>query len=191
VSDVISNENTRGHTYETVTEAINTDTTAIENARPFRIERVVREGRSVAGVPAVVKCKWTPINTTNLLAFEGTLEDARSIKSCNFHDYYRGHLCMHNGVYLIPYGFAVGGELTSSDGSILNQAVISGDKNGDDVATYCYERIKGKRGILRKSCNGCRPVNTFRLVASPRKLESGWMEIPRRVMERGKFMYIS
>lgn len=186
---------TCGIVHLTLSSDMDPNTDVTEDARPFRIERVVREGRTVTGVPAVVKCVWTPIKTENLLLFTGNIEDARSTKGCHLnipgHEYCRGHLCVSNGAYLIPYGFAVGGEIVSSDGSILNQAVINGDKEASDVSTHCYDRIKGKRGILRKSCNGCRPVNTFRLVASPMKLPAGWIEIPPRVMRRGKFMYVT
>ncbi|KAI6986062.1 hypothetical protein KC359_g8917 [Hortaea werneckii] len=163
----------------------------IQNAKAFTMRRLVRNGSSIAGVPMVVKCEWTPLKTRNLLTFEGTLKDAQSVKSCEIHPFCKGHLCTSNGSYLIPYGFAVGGEIISSDGSILNQAVITGDKNSDDISDHCYNRIKGKKGILRKSCNGCRPVNSFRLVISPGDLEPGYISIPRRVMDRARFMYVS
>ncbi|KAF2207023.1 hypothetical protein CERZMDRAFT_102872 [Cercospora zeae-maydis SCOH1-5] len=109
----------------------------------------------------------------------------------NEHKRCKGHLCTSNDTYPIPYGFAIGGEITSSDGSVLNQAVINGDKNASDVARYLYDRIKGKRGIMCESCNGCRPVNTFRLVASPKKVPAGWIEVPPRVLGRGRFVYVS
>lgn len=163
----------------------------IQNARPLRLRRVVKVGSLVAGVPSVVRVEWTPIKTKNLLTFEGTIEDAQSVKPCNLHEFCKGHLCVSNGAYLIPYGFAVGGEIISSDGSLLNQAVIHGDKTAADVADYCFKRIATKRGIARKSCNGCRPVNSFRLVASPANIPPGYIAIPKRVMERARFMYVS
>ena len=167
----------------------------IQNAKPFTMRRLVRNGHSVSGVPMVVKCEWSPLKVTNLITFDGTIEDAERSKGCHLnevsHEFCRGHVCMSGDTYLIPYGFAVGGEIVSSDGSILNQAVINGEKSADDVATYCYDRIKGKKGLLRKSCNGCRPVNTCRLVISPGKLMPGYIAIPKRVMERARFMYVS
>ena len=164
---------------------------AVQNARPFTIKRMVKSGSRVAGTPSVVKVEWTPIKIQNLLTFEGTIEDAMSDKNCNIHDGCKGHLCTGNGAYLIPYGFAVGGEIVSSDGSILNQAVIRGDKGASDISDHCFKRIATKRGIARKICNGCRPVNSFRLVASPEKVPKGYIVIPKRVMERARFMYVS
>jgi hypothetical protein len=124
-------------------------------------------GRSVIGTPWVVKCTWTRIKVENLDVYEGTLEDAKSSKNCTYHPRCKGHLCSSNNAYLIPYGFATGGEIISSVGSMLNQAVIANDKSATDIAEHCYGRIATKSGIMRKSCNGCRPTNTMRFVASP------------------------
>ena len=76
----------------------------------------------------------------------------------------------------------------SSHGNILNQMVINGDKGASGVASYCYDRIKSKRRILRKSCNRYRPVNTFRLVASPAKSAAGHIEVPPRVKYRNMYV---
>ncbi|KAK5152563.1 hypothetical protein LTR04_006375 [Oleoguttula sp. CCFEE 6159] len=161
------------------------------NTKPSTIKRSIRSGSSIASVPSVVKCVWTPPKTKNLLVFEGKIEDAKSQRSCSMHEFCKGHLCMSNGAYLIPYGFATGGEIVSSDGSVLNQAVINGRKSASDVADHCFKRIKGKRRIMRKSCNGFRPTNTFRLVASPGHTPPGFIEIPERVVQRARFMYVS
>ena len=162
-----------------------------QNAKPFTMRRVVKAGSSVTGVPTVVKCKWTAINLANLNVFEGTIEEASSRTPCIRHVGCKGHLCASNNAYLIPYGFATGGEIISSDGSLLNQAVIHRDKDATDIADHCWKRIATKRGILRKSCNGCRPTNTFRLVASPGDLKPGVVQIPQRVMSRARFMHVN
>lgn len=160
--------------------------------KPFTMTRLVRNGSMVSGVPLVVKCIWTPINVSNLITTEGTLEDAQAISSCRIHDYCRGHLCISpsNGAYLIPYGFAVGGEIISSDGSLMNQALILGEKGRSDIVDHCFKKVAGKRGLMRKSCNGCRPTNTMRLVASPSVGPVHTIEIPDRVLRRSVFMYI-
>ena len=163
----------------------------VTNSKPFTMRRVVRVGSSIAGTPSVVKCKWTPIKVENLNIFEARIEDARSTRACNLHENCKGHLCKIGDAYLIPYGFALGGEIASSDGSLLNQAVISGEKSKIDVSNHCYKRIATKSGILRKSCNGCRPTNSFRLVASPGRMDPGLIQIPARVMDRATFVYIS
>jgi len=170
----------------------NMETNTIENTRPFTMKRVVKVGSMISGTPSVVKCIWTPIKTANLVMLEGTLEDAQSRKSCSAHDYCKGHLCVSpvSGGYLIPYGFAVGGEIVSSDGSLMNQGLITGDKSRNDIVSHCFKKIATKRGILRKSCNGCRSTNTIRLVASPSTGPPHSVEIPDRVLERAVFMYV-
>ena len=162
-----------------------------QSAKPFTMKRVVKPGSSVTGVPTVVRCSWTSIDTANLNVFEGTIEDASRATPCTRHKGCKGHLCASNNAYLIPYGFATGGEIVSSDGSLLNQAVIHKDKTAIDIADHCWKRIATKKGILRKSCNGCRPTNTFRLVASPGIMSLGTVQIPRRVMNRAKFSYVN
>lgn len=172
---------------------MNDDAAAIRNAKAFTMRRVIKNGSVISGVPSVVKCVWTPIKIANLNTFEGTIEGAQSRKSCNIHEHCRGHLCISpfNDAYLIPYGFAVGGEIVSSDGSLMNQALITGDKTRSDIMAHCFRKIATKNGILRKSCNGCRPTNTVRLVASPSTGPPHSIEIPIRVMERSVFMYVS
>ena len=177
--------------YTITMTTLDAHTYKVENARPFVCSRMVKPGYSITGVPSVVKCVWTTIKTENLLVFDGELEDARGTKSCNMHKGCRGHLCIANGTYLIPYGFAAGGEIIASEASMLNQSVILGDKNSDDVAAHCYKRIATKNGILRKLCNGCRPTNSMRLVASPGNVDKGVIQIPHRVMNRSRFVYVS
>lgn len=165
--------------------------TAIKDTYPFAITRSVVPGKSVSATPRVVKVVWTPLNIKNLDTFEATTSDAQSSSPCAHHKRCMSHLSIFDGTYMIPYGFAMGGEIISSDGSILNQSVISGDKSAADVAEFCYKRISTKHGLLRKSCNGCRPTNTVRLVASPLEGSVGIIEVPQRVMDRGLFTYIS
>ncbi|KAI9659239.1 MAG: hypothetical protein M1831_003821 [Alyxoria varia] len=119
-----------------------------------------------------------------------TIEDAQSAEACNVHENCNGPLCVSpaNGAYLIRYGFALGGEIVSSDGSLINQAVIDGNKAMIDIANHCYNKIGTKSGILRKSCNGYRPRNSFRLVASPSTSSPRTIEIPPRVMNRAVFL---
>lgn len=177
----------------------------IESHAPYIIRRKIKDGAVVRGVPMVVKCEWTPVRTENLLVFDAALEDVLSNKPCKEHPYCFGPLyrSVSTGAYLILNGFARRDEIMSSDSNLINQACVNGDKNGSDIAKHCYSKIATKKGILRKQNNGCRPLNSIRLVASPLPsiefgdldqygvVPRGWVEIPRRVMNRARFAYVA
>ncbi|KAF2752974.1 hypothetical protein EJ05DRAFT_490506 [Pseudovirgaria hyperparasitica] len=104
---------------------------------------------------------------------------------------------------MIPYGFARGNEDTYSDSSLKNQAVMRYEITNRELANHYYSKLATKRGILRKQNNGTRPVNSFRLVASPplavsfrngvpwKLLDRGYVEVSRRVLSKANFMHLS
>lgn len=73
----------------------------------------------------------------------------------------------------------------------------------NNISSHCHSRATTKKGTLRKKNNGCRLLNILRLVASPLpgisfgKADShglakkGWIEIPGRILNRGRFTYVS
>ena len=75
----------------------------------------------------------------------------------------------HESTFMIPSGFATEDELKYSDGASMISAVNIGVKNADEMADYCYDRIRGKGGTSRKHYNSSRPTNSMRFVISPAK----------------------
>ncbi|KAI1291208.1 hypothetical protein F5Y03DRAFT_44989 [Xylaria venustula] len=166
-----------------------------EMNRPNPVNRIVRPGHIVTNSPRVVRCVWTKVNTDNLNAIPATLEQMESSKGCWMHKGCKGHLTIDvdTGTYMIPYGYASGDELIQSDGFVMNKAVLSGDKSMSDMADFCFKRLAGKNGILRKACNGTRPTNTMRFLLSPPsgRTERGTIEVPKQLINKGMFVYIS
>jgi len=111
------------------------------------MRRAVREDMSSGG-PPVVEYIWSTVHVANLVTNEGTIEAAQGVEGCNIYKGCKGHLCVSpsGGSYLILYGFAVEGELVSSNGSLLNQNAITGKKKPGNVATYYFMRVSGKWG---------------------------------------------
>ena len=157
------------------------NTTAIENARPFRMRRVVRDESMISTTPSVVRCIWTQIKTENLNTIEGTIEEADSVKSCILHERCMGHLCVSpsNGAYLIPYGFAVGGEIVSSDRSLMNRGLFTGNKSMSDITAHCFKKIGLRRGSCASRTTGAGPQTRSGVV----------IQIPARVINRAVFIY--
>ncbi|KAI9640290.1 hypothetical protein NHQ30_011340 [Ciborinia camelliae] len=179
--------------------------TICEQERIFSATRVVRPQRSIINSPKVVRCVWTSIETRNLTPISATAEQMNASKGCWMHRGCKGHLTMDpdTGTYMIPYGYAAGDELVQSDGFMMNKAVLGGDKNALDVADFCFRRLKGKRGILRKACNGCRPTNSMRFLITPpphphadggiqiESLEMGTIILPEEVFVKGRFVHMT
>ncbi|KAM3497494.1 hypothetical protein MY10362_009155 [Beauveria mimosiformis] len=172
---------------------------------PYIIKRKIRDGAIIRGIPMVVKCVWTPLNVKNLITKTATLEDVQRNRPCDVHPYCMGpqYINANTGAFLITNGFAKKDEIISSDSNILNQGLVNGDRIPADAAKHCYDKIATKNGILRKQNNGCRPLNSNRLVASPLEgirfgdvdmhemVPMGWVELPRRVMNRARYMYVA
>jgi hypothetical protein len=174
--------------------AVVMDSDEIESVNPFIIKKIVRHGAVIPGMPSVVKCTLTPLNTSNLATYEAKLEDTQTSKGCHVQPAVRGTSSRARRqvpAYLIPYGFATGSEIMTSDGSMMNQAVILGDRGPAEISQFCYGRIVKKRGILRNSCNGFRPTNTYRFVASPMKKPTDAAEVSTQLLDRGRFMYVA
>ncbi|KAK5162655.1 uncharacterized protein LTR77_011261 [Saxophila tyrrhenica] len=167
----------------------------METERPFTIERVARAGSRGDDLPLLVSCKWTELKIENMSIFTPRAEHMGVVKGCPVHKNCKGHHMINpdGDVYMIPYGFASGDELRYSDAHALNTAIYSGTKTTDEIATYCFERIKGKNGILRKHCNSTRPTNSMRFVASPPPLDGEWgtIYLPKRLFTNGRFLYLN
>lgn len=132
------------------------DVGRVDNSRQFSVRRMIREGNIISGVPSVVKCSWVPVRTENLEVYTAELEDAKTTTTISVQQDRKWKLfrSARNGTYLIPYGLAIASEIMSSDASMMNQGVITGDKSMSDMSSFCFGRIAKKRGILRKECNG-------------------------------------
>ncbi|RYP19972.1 hypothetical protein DL765_003021 [Monosporascus sp. GIB2] len=166
----------------------------IELNRPHPVTKVVKPGHMITNSPKVVKCVWTPINVRNLNALPVLIEQMLSSRGCWMYKSYKGHQTVDetNGTYLIPYGYAAGDELVQSDGFVINKSVLAGDKGMSDIAEFCFKRLSGKGGILRKSCNGSRPTNSVRLLLSPPsdKMGKGTIEFLNYVRDKGALVHI-
>ncbi|TLS20634.1 uncharacterized protein PpBr36_11067 [Pyricularia pennisetigena] len=153
-----------------------------------RIKRVIRPGRMTTTSPKVVRCTWTVIDTEKLATENAAMDQISSSRGCWMHKGCKGHLTVDEdiGTYLIPYGYAAGDELVQSDGFVVNKMVLSGDKGMSDVADFCFRRLSGKKGILRKACNGTRPTNSIRLLLSPPSdgMEWGTVDFPKQVADK-------
>ncbi len=169
--------------------------------RPFTIRRVAKPGSSITKAPMVVSCTWSEINTENVYRYTCKTEDLSSITGCNVHSGCKGHHMrdQNDSAWLIPFGFATGDELRYSDAGMINTAVCAGDKDAQDVMNYCYSRIKGNKGILRKMCNSTRPTNTMRCVESPMRPDPndemcdqlGYITMPNEFFDKGRFLFMS
>lgn len=42
----------------------------------------------------------------------------------------------------------------------MRMAILNGAKSKSDVADFCFKRLAGNKGVLRKSCNGTGPTNS-------------------------------
>lgn len=160
--------------------------------RPFTAERVIKPGSSTVTAPRVVSCVWTPLKVENLYAPAMTEEEMDKNVGCTKHKRCRGHLRTDPSgeVYMIPHGFATGDELVQSDAYVMNRMVMEGRKGMKDMAKFCFDKISGKRGILRKSCNGSRPTNSFRFVASPSNGPKYVVYLPHHLFDKGQFTYV-
>jgi hypothetical protein len=167
-------------------------TSSIDDERPFTATRVIKPGSSTVTAPRVVSCYWSPLKKENLYAPSMTMEELNSSTGCTKHPTCNGHLRTDptGSVYMIPQGFAVGDELRHSDAYVMNKMVMEGKKGIEDMAAFCFGRISGKRGILRKACNGTRPTNTFRFVASPSLGPMNAVYLPYHLFERGLFVHV-
>ncbi|KAM4067551.1 hypothetical protein HRG_001446 [Hirsutella rhossiliensis] len=171
--------------------------------RPFTIRRVAKPGSSITTAPMVVSCTWSMLDTDNIYRYVCKSEDLISITGCIDHktEGCKGHHMkdQNDTAWLIPFGFATGDELRYSDAGMINTAVCAGDKTAEDVMEYCFSRIKGKRGILRKMCNSTRPTNTMRCVESPMKPnpndpmsdQLGHIAMPNEFFDKGKFLFMT
>lgn len=86
---------------------------------------------------------------------------------------------------------------------MINSAVCSGDKDGSDFVNYCFDRIRGKNGILRKQCNSTRQMNSYevgdltlkgaawKFVAHPLKGHMGYIYLPNEVFDKGRFLFMA
>lgn len=103
----------------------------------------------------------------------------------------------NSAIRMMPFGFATGDELRYSDAGMIN--TDSRDKTPEDVMNYCFDRIKGNRGILRKQCNSTRSTNTIRCVESlmtpdlnaPMCDQLGYIAMPNEFFDRGLFLFIN
>jgi hypothetical protein len=167
----------------------------MEYEAPFVIKRIAKPGSKGDDLPLLVSCKWTELKVENVAVFIAKPEEMVSVKGCPVHKGCKGHHIINpnEDVYMIPHGFASGDELRYSDAAALNMAICNGTKTAEEVAAYCFDRIKGKNGILRKHCNSTRPTNSMRLVASPPPLDGEWgtVYIPKRVFDNGKFLFLN
>ena len=175
--------------------------------RPLTFKRIVVPGRSIVNAPKVVRCEWFEIDPKDLDAETVTSEDLGKFKACERHEdkKCKGHLTRSavNGTYLIPNGFAMGDELRQSNAFITNKMVAEGRKDSEDMMKFCYDRISGKNGLLRKSCNGSRPTNSCRFVVSPPVSPGpdgnfgfdtwplGTISVPQALLKKGLFIHVS
>ena len=63
------------------------------------------------------------------------------------------------GVLLVTSALSSPPATPSSDAYMMNKMVIEGRKDMQNVSKFCFDRISGKRGLLKKSCNGTRPAH--------------------------------
>ena len=169
----------------------------MEFEKPFTIRRLARVGSSYCSAPPVILCEWTKLKVQNVSVFVARGEQLLNVTGCpvsnDAHEHCKGHHIMNpdRDVYMIPHGFASGDELKYSDTAAMNRAIYEGNKSANDVMKYCYDRIRGKNGILRKSCNSTRPTNTMRFVASPSNGPMDTIYAPRRLFDNGKFLFLN
>ncbi|KAI0011446.1 hypothetical protein F4779DRAFT_615687 [Xylariaceae sp. FL0662B] len=173
----------------------------MQDNRPFTIRRVAKPGSSVTTAPMVISCSWNMLNTANIYRYICRSEDLTDVIGCTMHRDCKGHHMrdQNDAAWLIPFGFATGDELRFSDAGMINSGVCSGDKTAEDVMKYCYDRIKGKRGILRRGCNSTRPTNTVRCVESPMKPDTsesmsnqlGFIAVPNEFFDKGRFLFMT
>ena len=173
----------------------------MEHERPFVITRVAKPGSSISKAPLVVSCNWTELKMENVFTFTCKSEDLLMVAGCPVHRLCKGHHMMDQNrtAYMIPFGFATGDELRYSDAAAINASVCSGDKGAIDVANYCFDRIRGKNGVLRKKLNSTRPSNTMRFVASPldpprcmtSAEQKGTVYVPNEIFDRAKFLFMT
>lgn len=158
---------------------------------PFQIQRVYLPNRSVLYAPSVVSCTWTKITVENLYSKSITKQELSEGRACTRHRGCKGHLRTNEdgSTYMIPSGFATGDELVESDSHMINRMVMDGRRNSDDMRDFCFSKISGKNGILRKMCNGTRPTNTCRFVVSPSKGPMDTVYLPTQVFDKGMFLY--
>lgn len=163
-----------------------------EDERPFTATRVVKPGYSTVTAPRVVSCHWSTLNTNNIYAPTMTQEEMDKNVGCTKHYKCKGHLRMDpsRSTYMIPHGFATADELRSSDSYVFNKMIMEGKKTSADMAQFCFDKVSGKRGLLRKSCNGTRPTNTMRFVASPSKGPKNAVYLPPHVFEKAQFVHV-
>ncbi|KAL8730537.1 MAG: hypothetical protein Q9166_003990 [cf. Caloplaca sp. 2 TL-2023] len=100
-----------------------------------------------------------------------------------------GHRKMDPGgeAYLIPYRSPSDDELRLSDRTTINSAVCSGDKDAVDMMTDCFDRTKGKRGVLRNQCNSTRTLDRIRLVASLSDSTIDAIHLPKQTFDKAVF----
>lgn len=175
-------------TYSTMSSIVHKDS----DERPFTAVRVIKPGSSTVTAPRVVSCFWSPLKTQNLYAPTMTDEEMDANVGCTKHVRCRGHLRMDptRSVYMIPHGFAIGDELRNSDAYVMNKMVMDGRKDASDMSSFCFKRVAGKRGILRKACNGTRPTNSFRFVASPSIGHKYVVYLPYHFFDKARFIYV-
>jgi hypothetical protein len=199
--------NTQMHTYRDTFAMQDTIENTHLDDRPLTFRRVIVPGKSTVNAPKIVSCEWFEIKRENLDVQMVATDDLDKFKSCDRHENVRckGHLCKSsiNGAYMIPNGFANGDELRQSNAFITNKMVVEGRKGPDDMMKFCNERIAGKNGLLRKSCNGSRPTNSCRFVASPplsseslsifgsESWPMGVISVPPVLMRKGLFVHVS
>ncbi|KAL9632965.1 MAG: hypothetical protein Q9164_004978 [Protoblastenia rupestris] len=163
----------------------------INDEKPFTARRVLMPVSSTVVAPQVVRCVWERINVANLSSRAITHEEMDSVKGCILHNHCKGHLrtSRDGDAYLIPCGFATAGELRESDFHMFNRMVVDGRKSSEDLMNFCFDKVSGKNGIMGKMCNGCRPTDTYRFVASPSKMHMSTIYMPPTVFEKGLFLY--
>ncbi|MCJ1472490.1 hypothetical protein MMC13_001138 [Lambiella insularis] len=118
-------------------------------------------GSSSSDVPSTVSCMWSELKIPNMSIFRSNPEDLAIFTDCTMRKGCKGHYMMDKdeNAFMIPYGFAAGDELRYTDGASMNIAISNGDKTQEEVADYCFGRIKRKNGLMRKMCNSTRPTN--------------------------------
>lgn len=165
----------------------------MESETPFIVRRVAKPGSSCSDVPAIISAEWSEMDMSNVSVFTHRVENSVTVKGCTEHLGCKGHHMMdvNKTAFLIPYGFASGDELRYSDGAIMNTAILNGEKDRVDMTDYCMKRIRGKGGILTKQCNGTRPTNSMRFVASPSIGTKGVVYLPHAVFKKGKFLFLT
>ncbi|KAK1827746.1 hypothetical protein QBC39DRAFT_333875 [Podospora conica] len=164
-----------------------------KNKRPFTAKRVIIPGKVIRPAPSVVS------------VHEPTLDEIQNPSVYTDHSGCLGHLAYDSVTesYLMPYGFARGDEDAYGDMFQMNRALLLGEIEKEKMAAKCYSKLATKFGILRKQNNGTRPTNSFRLVASPSiaitfgtekphtVIDDGWVEVPRRVLDKARFIRMS